>query len=146
MPRVVYTTLAQVKAKLPNDFIIEALDDDKDGILDEDVWTAVAEDAANQVDGRLGKRYQVPFNPDALEPIIVSSSLMFVLETLYQRRGLGSEETNPFLASARAARKELTDIGNGDTPLTPTAAKPRQSVMVVSEPARTSSAGGYLSS
>ena len=143
--RVTYTTLAEVKAKLPYDFIIEALDDDKDGLMDEDVLTAVLEDAANQVDARLGKRYSVPFNPAALEPIISSSSLMFVLETLYQRRGYGTEENNPFLASARAARAELNEIGNGAVPLTPVAQKPRQSISIVTEPARTSSQRGYLS-
>ena len=143
--RVTYTTLAEVKAKLPYDFIIEALDDDKDGLMDEDVLTAVLEDAANQVDARLGKRYSVPFNPAALEPIISSSSLMFVLETLYQRRGYGTEENNPFLASARAARAELNEIGNGAVALTPVAQKPRQSVSIVTEPARTSSKSGYLS-
>ena len=145
MPRPVYTTLDQVKAKLPYDFIVEALDDDKDGIIDDGVWTAVSEDAADQVDARLGKRYAVPFNPELLEPIVKSSSLMFVLETLYQRRGFGTEEKNPFLASARAARTELNQIGDGKVPLTPEATKPRPSVAVFTEPARTSSASGNLS-
>lgn len=146
MPRPVYTTLAQVKAKLPYDFIVEALDDDKDGLLDDEVWLAVSEDAADQVDARLGKRYTVPFDPAALEPIVKASSLLFVLETLYQRRGYGTEENNPFLVSARAARKELNQIGDGEVPLTPEAKKPRQSVVTITEPARTSSALGNLSS
>ena len=106
MPRPVYTTLAQVTAKLPNDFIVQALDDDKDGLLDEDVWAAVAADAADQVDDRLGQRYSVPFDPANLSAKVRASSLMFVLETLYLRRGFGTEETNPFLHSARAARKD----------------------------------------
>ena len=145
MPRVVYTTLFEIKAKLPYDFIVEALDDDKDGLMDEDVLTAVLEDAANQVDARLGKRYAVPFDPAALEPIIASSSLMFVLETLYLRRGLGTDDKNPFMASARAARSELNEIGNGAVPLTPEKNRPRRSVSVVTEPARTSSARRNLS-
>lgn len=145
MARPIYTTLAQVKAKLPHDFIIEALDDDKDGLMDEEVWTAVAEDAADQVDGRLGMRYTVPLDPAALPAVVNAASLLFVLETLYQRRGYGTEETNPFLVSARAARKELAAIGNGETPLTPQAEKPRQSVVAITEPARTSSAAGNLS-
>jgi phage gp36-like protein len=146
MARPVYTTLEQVKAKLPFDFLVEALDDDKDGVLDAEVWTAVAEDAADQVDARLGKRYTVPFDPAALEPIVKSSALIFVLETLYQRRGYGSETDNPYLVSARAARKELNQIGDGDVPLTPVMKRPNRSVAVISEPARTSSASGNLSS
>ena len=146
MPRLTYTTLDQVKAKLPADFLLEALDDDKDGLTDADVWQAVAEDAADPVDARLGKRYAVPFDPLALEPIVKSSSLLFVLETLYQRRGYGTEETNPYLVSARAARKELNEIGDGKVPLTPEQKRPHRSVSVVTEPARTSSAHGHLSS
>lgn len=144
--RPVYTTLDQVKAKLPADFLLEALDDDKDGITDTDVWQAVAEDAADQVDARLGKRYAVPFDPLALEPIVKSSSLIFVLETLYQRRGYGSETDNPYLVSARAARRELNQIGDGEVPLSPEQNRPKRSVSVITEPARTSSAGRYLSS
>lgn len=146
MSRPVYTTLEQVKAKLPYDFLVEALDDDKDGLPDTEVWTAVAEDAADQVDARLGKRYSVPFDPAALEPIVKSSSLIFVLETLYQRRGYGGEDNNPYLVSARAARKELNQIGDGEVPLTPEQQRPRRSVSTVTEPARTSSARGHLSS
>lgn len=145
MSRPVYTTLAQVKAKLPYDFIVEALDDNKDGMMDDEVWTAVAADAADQVDARLGMRYTTPLDPAALPAVANAASLLFVLETLYQRRGYGTEETNPFLVSARAASKELAAIGNGDTPLTPQAQKPRQSVCAISEPARTSSAHGNLS-
>lgn len=146
MSRVVYTLIDQVKAKLPYDFIVEALDDDKDGLIDEDVWTAVAEDAADQVDDRLGQRYTVPFDPANLSAKVRASSLLFVLETLHLRRGFGTEENNPFLNSARAARKELSAIGNGEVPLTPTAEKPRKSISTVTEPARTSSAHGYLAS
>lgn len=145
MSRSVYTTLDQVKAKLPHDFIVEALDDDKDGEIDADVWAAVAEDAADQVDDRLGQRYTVPFDPENLSAKVRASSLLFVLETLHLRRGLGTEENNPYLNSARAARKELSAIGNGETPLSPEAERPRKSVSAVTEPARTSSAGGFLS-
>lgn len=146
MPRPLYTTLAQVTAKLPNDFIVQALDDDKDGLIDEDVWAAVAADAADQVDDRLGQRYSVPFDPANLSAKVRASSLMFVLESLYLRRGFGTEDTNPFINSARAARRELSAIGNGEVPLTPDAVKPNRTVMAVTEPARSSSAGGYLAS
>lgn len=142
MSRVVYTTLAQVTAKLPMDFIVQALDDDRDGAIDTAVWEAVVEGAADDVDGKLGMRYATPFDPSALPAIVKSSSLLFVLETLYQRRGFGAEETNPFLVPARAARKDLTEIGNGEKPLTPQAERPRASVAVITEPASTHSAAG----
>lgn len=146
MPRPVYTTLAQVKAKLPHEFVIEALDDDKDGVIDDEVWDAVAEDAADQVDSRLGQRYATPFPADDTPAIARSSSLLFVLETLYQRRGYGTEENNPFLVSARAARKDLAEIGAGARPLVPGATKPKSSVATFTEPARTTSSHNHLSS
>lgn len=146
MPRVVYTTLDQVQAKLPYDFIVEALDDDKDGLADDAVWDLVAADAADQVDARLGQRYATPFTTDNLPAPAKSASLLFVLETLYQRRGYGTQENNPFLLSARAARAELEKIGSGEKQMSPTAQRPRPSVAVFTEPARTTSASGNLSS
>lgn len=145
MPRIHYTTLDQVQAKLPMDFIIEALDDDKDGQVDAAVWDLVADDAADQVDARLGQRYATPFALDALPAPAKSASLLFVLETLYQRRGYGTLENNPFLASARAARTELEAIGKGDKQLTPQAQRPRPSVAVYGEKSRTTSAAGSIS-
>lgn len=145
MSRPVYTTLAEVKAQLPLDFITQALDDASSGTIDPALWQAIAENAARQVDARLGKRYAVPFDPDNLEAVVAESSLTFVLETLYLRRGFGTAETNPFLQKANEARKELAAIGNGTTPLTPEKVRPRPSVSVVSEPARTTSSAGSLS-
>lgn len=146
MSRVVYTALDQVQAKLPMDFIVEALDDDKDGLIDESVWELVAADAADQVDDRLGKRYAVPFAADNIPAPARSASLLFCLETLYQRRGFGTVENNPFLAAARAARAELEKIGNGQSPMTTESERKRPSVAVFTEPARTTSASGSLSS
>jgi hypothetical protein len=145
MPRIVYTSQEQAKAKVPEAFLVEALDDDRDGMIDDDVWTAVAEEAADQVDARLGQRYAVPFPADAIPAPARHASLLFVLETLYLRRGFGTEENNPFLNSARAARKELEAIGSGQKPLTPESQKPRPSVAVFTEPARTTSSAGHLS-
>lgn len=145
MSRPTYTTLSQIKAKLPAAFVAEALDDDGDGAIDEDVLTAVLEDAASQVDARLGQRYAVPFDTADLPAIVDSSSLLLVCETLYLRRGFGTEENNPFLASARAARKKLEEIGNGEGQLTPEAQRPKKSVAVFGEPSKTTSANGNLS-
>jgi hypothetical protein len=124
---------------------VESLDDDKDGLLDESVWQTIAENAARQVDARLGKRYPVPFSPLNLEPIVSDASLTFVLETLYTRRGFGTAVNNPFLTAANQFRSDLLAIGNGQTPLTPEARKPRPSVVTFTEPSRTHSAHGNLS-
>lgn len=145
MSRSTYTTLDQIKAKLPHDFVVEALDDDGDGELDEAVLTLVLEDAATQVDARLGQRYAVPFDTADLPAIVTSASLTFVLETLYLRRGHGTEEKNPFLAAANQTRKKLEEIGMGKGQLTPEAQRPKKSVAVFTEPSKTTSANGNLS-
>ena len=149
MARVTYTTLDQVKSKLPHDFVTDALDDNKDGMIDTEVWQSVAEDAAQQVDARLGKRYAVPFDPKKIEAVVADASLIFILETLYLRRGYGigygEHANNPFISKADAARKELAAIGNGDTPLTPSAQQPQPSAMTFTDPARTSSRHGSIS-
>lgn len=139
-----YTSLSQVFAKLPEQFVIEALDDDRDGELDEDVWEAVADGASREVDGFLAMKYSVPFTGD-LPAVVVTASLYFVMETLYDRRSFTGEK-NPYMARAEAERKKLRDIGNGDLPLMPTIVKKTPSVSVVAEQAKTSSAFGSLSS
>ena len=139
-----YTTLSQVTAKLPLDFVTEALDDDRDGVIDAGVWEAVSNGAGEEVDGFLAMRYPTPFT-EPFPAIVTTASLYFVMETLYDRRGITGEK-NPYLTRAEAERKKLRDIGNGDTPLTPVFVKQTPSVSAVTEPARTSSASGYMSS
>lgn len=145
MSRPVYTSLPQIKAKLPHDFVVEALDDDGDGEIDAAVLELVLETAADDVDGRLGQRYAVPFDTDALPAIVSSASLILVLETLYLRRGFGNAETNPFFTSAADTRKKLDKIGNGEGQLTPEAKRPKASVAVYGEPSKTTSGNGNLS-
>jgi phage gp36-like protein len=139
-----YTTLAEIAAKLPNQFLVEALDDNGDGVPDADVWDQVAASAAAEVDGLLAMRFSTPF---ASPPAVVRhAALIFALETLYDRRGYSGDEKNPYASRARDERDKLRDIGAGKLPLTPVHQKPTQSVAVVSEPARTSSAAGHLAS
>jgi len=138
-----YTTLEQVYAKLPAQFVLEALDDDADGVLDEEVWESVSDGAAREVDGFLAMRYDVPFQP-TLPAVVVTASLYFVLETLYDRRGITGEK-NPYMKRADEQRTKLKQIGAGKLPLTPDRVKKTPSVSTVTEPARTSSAYGNLS-
>ncbi len=146
MPRPLYFLRTEIAATVGARAMLEALDDDGDGVLDEAVWDAVAAAACNEVDGILGQRYATPFAaaPDA-PSLIAAAAAIFCCETLYLRRGFGDAKTNPFLTRADAIRTKLDDIAAGRAPLTPTAIRPRPSVSVVTEPARTSSAAGSLS-
>lgn len=140
-----YTSLDQVKGKLPLDFIIEALDDDGDGEIDVAAWQMVSGNAAIEIDGYLAMKYLTPF-PEPFPSIVQSASLIFVMESLHDRRGKNGEDGNPYAKRATEWRNMLAMIGNGEKPLTPLHEKATPSVRVVTEPARTSSASGHLSS
>jgi len=145
MPRITYTSIDQIKSKLPFDFMVDSLDDNRDGMIDDDVWQAVAEDAAVTIDGQLGQRYAVPFDISDLPAIVRDASKTLILETLYIRRGYADREKNPFRDAADRIRKTLAAIGNGDIPLTPDSIKPLPSVMAITGQARTASATGRMS-
>lgn len=146
MSRVLYFTRTEIAAKVPARIMLEALDDDGDGVIDEAVWDEVAASACNEVDAPLGQRYAVPFSAAPDYPVlVVAAAILFCCEALYLRRGFGDAKTNPFITRADAMRQKLDDIAAGRSALTPTAIRPRPSVSAVTEPARTSSAAGNLS-
>lgn len=134
-----YLASTDLHGLLPPAFVAEALDDDRDGSADSGVWDAVEEDAAGQIDSRLGGRYSVPFTAP-LPAVVVEAAKVFACELLYQRRGM-SGEANPWTARANAMRKRLEAIGDGSQPLTPTTTKVRPPVSVISTPAVTVPAG-----
>ena len=138
-----YITLDHIKSRIPEDTLIDALDDDHDGEIDSDVWQAVQDDASNAVDSILGQRFAVPFSAP-IPPIVVDAARIFALEILFQRRGYHTEEDNPWKKDANSYRTKLSRIATSDEPLTPTV-KGQGSVKVISEPMRTQSSGGSLS-
>ncbi len=145
--RPLYLTLDDVSANVPAALLLEALDDNADGQIDQPVWAQVAASACNEVDGTLGQRYPVPFPAAPATPALVAAAaILFASEMLYLRRGHGTKETNPFLTRADAMRSKLDLIAEGRLALTPTTLRPRPSVSAITEPARTSSAAGALSS
>lgn len=135
-----YVLLGDLDGMIPGQFVIEALDDDGDGAADPGVWSAVARDVGQAIDGALGGRFAVPFgNP--IPPVVVNAAKVFACEQLYIRRGK-LDDKNPFTPRANAIRKQLAAIASGEEPLTPTIERAKPSVSVVSEPARTTSASG----
>jgi len=139
-----YFTQDDIAAEMPPEFLLEALDDDADGVIDAGLWDKVVASASRKVDAALGQRFTVPFT-GTIPALVKEAAIVFCLETLYRRRGFGEEETNPWITLANSVRKKLTRIGNGEEPLTPTVKKPTPSVSTVTEPARTTSSRGYIS-
>lgn len=108
-----YTTRQQIIAKLPADFLREALDDDCDGQEDEGLLDEIIEAAGQQVDACLIGRYELPVLPEVKEwPAVSQAALVFVLETLYQRRGFSedSDPRNPWSAQAKLMVKMLDKL------------------------------------
>lgn len=137
-----YHTRESVAGTIPPAFLLEALDDDRDGVEDSGLYEVIAENASNEVDGFLGARVDVPMAEPV--PIAVQASRIFCMEALYIRRGY-SEETdppNPWAAQAKAMRARLGRIASGDEPLK--VDKSAAPISAIYEPARTTSSGGKM--
>ena len=135
-----YVALDDLRGKIPQTFLVQALDDDRDGEVDAGLWELIQSQADQAVDSRLGQRYPVPFDDP---PAIVSeAALIFACEAIYARR-VGPEQ-NPWMGMGNAMRSRLERIGSGDESLTPEIARTKPSGGVISEPARTYSSAGRL--
>jgi phage gp36-like protein len=129
--------MGDINSRVPADFLLQALDDNQDGVVDAAVWQGVQRDVAAQIDGYLGQRYPVPFKPP--RPAIVSAAARaFACELLYKRRG-SADKVNPWHDEAETFRKKLEAVGKGEQPLTPELQRQKPSVSVVSEPSKTTS-------
>jgi phage gp36-like protein len=137
-----YTTRAALGAIIPPQFVLQALDDDGDGVEDAGLFDQVLANAQQEVDGILGKRYATPF-ASPIPNLVGNATLIFVGEALYTRRGYGDEaRPNPFAERAKDIRKQLVAISNGEGALSPDLDRKKPSASVITEPAKTSSATG----
>lgn len=111
-----YVTIAILTGKMPEAHLVDAFDDDKDGLLDEAVADAALDAACTDVESYLQGRYEVPFT-DPIPAVVSKAALLFAMETVHNRRQVAIPET---LATQIAdVRKQLTAIGAGEQPLTP---------------------------
>lgn len=137
-----YHSRASIEADIPEEFLLDALDDDRDGTEDEGLYEELAATASDSVDAYLAARVSVPLgSPPA---IARQASRVFCLESLYSRRGWSkdTDPPNPWASRADDWRARLARIAAGEEPLAVDTSGP--SIDVVSEPARTTSAGGRM--
>jgi phage gp36-like protein len=132
-----YITRSRLAAVIPPQFMLEALDDNNDGVEDAGLFDEVLGAAQTDVDGILGKRFAVPFaNP--IPAIVGDATLKLFAELLYTRRGFGSKEKpNPWAEKAEKARAALEKIAKGEEPLTPDLKRQKPSASVITAPAKT---------
>jgi hypothetical protein len=109
-----YTTQAQLETEIPPPHLIEALDDDGDGVADAGQLDAVIASASQAVDALLSPRFSVPFADPAPAPVR-EAAFAFAGEKIYLRRPQG--ERNPFKTRADFWREHLAKIGRGEAEL-----------------------------
>lgn len=129
-----YITYQDAAALIPGDFLLEALDDDRDGVPE--AWATVQAAAERAVDALLGLRYTTPFPPPA-PAIVREAALIFACEACYLRRGV---REHPFTERAKQLSLLLARIASGELPLDPAIQRAAPSVSIITEPSRTHSA------
>jgi phage gp36-like protein len=135
-----YILLATVSALIPPQFLVQALDDDGDGVADEGLFPTILGAAQTKIDGILGQRFTTPFeNP--IPAIVADACLTIVCDTLFKRRSI-EDDKNPWAKPAAASITKLTAIAKGEEPLEPGKARAQPSASIISEPAKTTSRSG----
>jgi phage gp36-like protein len=117
-----YFTLSDIApGRIPLEFATQALDDDRDGVID--AFDAVQAEAERMVDALLESRFSVPFDPVPAK--IKGAAVVFACWLLFVRRQY-SEEQNPFTKEKLAIEKKLAVIEAGELGLStaPTAQQP----------------------
>jgi phage gp36-like protein len=87
-----YVELAQLKGRIPDKYLVEALDDDADGEID--AWPEVQADAESAVNALIGVRYGLPL-AEPLPQMVTEGARIKACYLIYQRRGTPDEQ-NPW--------------------------------------------------
>jgi phage gp36-like protein len=127
---VSYFTRAALETIIPPAFLVEALDDDGDGVEDSGLYDSLAAEAEAAVDEFISRRYSVPISP--VPAMVANAAKIFAAEMLHQRRGQYGEK-NPFSARANAHRTTLEMIATGDITFGPTTAPAKSPISIVTE-------------
>jgi phage gp36-like protein len=90
--------------------LVEALDDDGDGKIDDGLISRICQRASDAVDSFLSGRYIVPLSP--VPKLAVEASTIFACEIIYNRRRQATDEKNPYTSRANTFREELKDIAD----------------------------------
>jgi phage gp36-like protein len=106
-----YIIQSDLEGKIEPKMIVQALDDDGDGVADSGAWDKVYADVEQEIHGAISARYSVPFSAP-YPAAIVSFCLALAAAALYSRRGI-TGDANPWEKSANAVRDRLEAIRTG---------------------------------
>ncbi len=109
-----YLALSDLNGQIPPQFLIQALDDDNDAVID--AWDVVKAAVQEDVDALLEGRFAVPLTLTPMPKVIKRACVAFACELCYRRRGT-SDADNPWKGRADSFRKILAAITSGDLKL-----------------------------
>lgn len=101
-------THADLLGEMPAELMLQALDDNGDGIADEAAWVAVHGAAEERLQGAFGGA--VPARHAAAGRAALK---LFCLVILYNRRGM-TGEANPYTTAANRAETRLEKLSSGE--------------------------------
>lgn len=129
-----YVIQSDLDGKIPAQLLLQALDDNGDGLADDGVWDKIVVDVESAINSRLEGNYAIPLA--APVPAIISEAAkVLAAEAIYLRRGLAGQQ-NPWVEQADAMRKRLEEIGSGKLPLTPVTTPQGPAGVVITETSR----------
>jgi phage gp36-like protein len=137
-----YISQSDLKGKVPDQLLLQALDDNGDGLEDDGAWDQLVVDVESAINSRLEGNYAIPL-ADPLPAIVSEAAKILAAEAVYQRRGLSGDQ-NPWVKQADAMRKRLEEIGSGDKPLKPDTAPQGPAGVIITEPSRLNTGGSML--
>lgn len=129
-----YVIQSDLDGKIPAQLLLQALDDNGDGLADDGVWDKIVVDVESAINSRLEGNYTIPL-AEPIPAIISEAAKVLAAEAVYLRRGLAGDQ-NPWVKQADAMRKRLEEIGSGDKPLKPDTAPQGPSGIVITETSR----------
>jgi phage gp36-like protein len=132
MPRTVhYFGWPDLVGLIPEDFAIQALDDDEDG--QPEMWETARDAAADAVDAYLEGRYPVPLT-GSIPALVKRAAVLFCASDCFNRRK--QSDLFPHKRELASRQKSLEDIRTGATQLTPGRASKKPRGAVIQTPSR----------
>lgn len=111
-----YATRSDLEALVPSERLAEALKG-TGGTETTGLLTAILAAADTQVNAYLENSYTTPLTTP-YPAIVKRAAAVFALETVWQRKGLSGEQSNPWAGMADKLRDRLDDIGRGALKMT----------------------------
>jgi hypothetical protein len=113
---VSYIVYADMKGLIPDEWLLQAADDNADGV--EDAFEEARDLAEDDINAILSARYTTPIENGSSIPFLKSVTKYHTLEVLYARRGY-SQDAFPHRATLKTFWDQLQAIGRREMELDP---------------------------